>query len=62
MVQGFLTSTHDITWQTKANAEPFYQLRLNENDFFMVGDVDEVAAKNKDKKAAYEQTLAEEGA
>ena len=35
---------------------------LNENDFFMVGDVDEVAAKNKDKKAAYEQTLAEESA
>lgn len=33
---------------------------LNENDFFMVGDVDEVAAKNADKKAAYEKTLAEE--
>ncbi len=33
---------------------------LNENDFFMVGDVNEVAAKNADKKAAYEKTLAEE--
>ena len=33
MAQGFLTSTHDITWQTKANAEPFYKLRMNENDF-----------------------------
>ncbi|MBR1904783.1 MAG: F0F1 ATP synthase subunit beta [Alphaproteobacteria bacterium] len=34
---------------------------LNENDFFMVGDVDEVVAKTQDKKAAYEKSLAEEG-
>ena len=33
---------------------------LNENDFFMVGDVDEVAAKNVDKKIAYEKKLSEE--
>ncbi len=33
---------------------------LSENDFFMVGDVDEVAARTKDKKAAYEKARAEE--
>ncbi len=33
---------------------------LSENDFFMVGDVDEVAEKTKDKKASYEKSLAEE--
>ena len=32
---------------------------LSENDFFMVGDIDEVLAKTKDKKAAYEQSLKE---
>ena len=32
---------------------------LSENDFFMVGDIDEVLAKTKDKKAAYEQALKE---
>ena len=35
---------------------------LNENDFFMVGDVDEVAAKTKAKKEAYEKALAEDNA
>jgi len=35
---------------------------LSENDFFMVGDIDEVVEKTKDKKAAYEKTLAEEAA
>ena len=33
---------------------------LSENDFFMVGDIDEVIAKTKDKKEAYERKLAEE--
>lgn len=33
---------------------------LSENDFFMVGDVDEVVEKTKDKKASYEKSLAEE--
>ena len=33
---------------------------LSENDFFMVGDVDEVAARTKDKKAAFEKARAEE--
>lgn len=33
---------------------------LSENDFFMVGDIDEVVEKTKDKKAAYEKRLAEE--
>ncbi|MBR1825917.1 MAG: F0F1 ATP synthase subunit beta [Alphaproteobacteria bacterium] len=32
---------------------------LSENDFFMVGDIDEVLEKTKDKKAAYEQALKE---
>lgn len=32
---------------------------LSENDFFMVGDIDEVIRKTKDKKAAYEQALKE---
>ena len=35
---------------------------LSENDFFMVGDIDEVVEKTKDKKAAYEQALKEEAA
>ncbi|MBO6282267.1 MAG: F0F1 ATP synthase subunit beta [Alphaproteobacteria bacterium] len=35
---------------------------LSENDFFMVGDIDEVVEKTKDKKAAYEQALREEAA
>ena len=33
---------------------------LSENDFFMVGDIDEVIEKTKDKKAAYEKMQAEE--
>ena len=33
---------------------------LSENDFFMVGDVDEVVEKTKAKKALYEKSLAEE--
>lgn len=33
---------------------------LSENDFFMVGDIDEVVEKTKDKKAAYEKMQAEE--
>lgn len=33
---------------------------LSENDFFMVGDINEVIEKTKDKKKAYEQSLAEE--
>ena len=33
---------------------------LSENDFFMVGDVNEVVEKTKDKKASYEKSLAEE--
>lgn len=33
---------------------------LSENDFFMVGDIDEVLAKTKDKKAEYEKRIAEE--
>ncbi|MBR1600643.1 MAG: F0F1 ATP synthase subunit beta [Alphaproteobacteria bacterium] len=33
---------------------------LSENDFFMVGDIDEVIEKTKDKKAAYEKMKAEE--
>ena len=33
---------------------------LSENDFFMVGDVDEVVEKTKEKKIAYEKSLAEE--
>lgn len=33
---------------------------LSENDFFMVGDIDEVIAKTKDKKIAYEKMKAEE--
>ncbi len=32
---------------------------LSENDFFMVGDIDEVLAKTKDKKVAYEQQMKE---
>lgn len=32
---------------------------LSENDFFMVGDIDEVIEKTKDKKAAYESALKE---
>ncbi len=32
---------------------------LSENDFFMVGDVDEVVERTKDKKAAYEKSLTE---
>lgn len=32
---------------------------LSENDFFMVGDIEEVLAKTKDKKAAYEQQMKE---
>ena len=32
---------------------------LSENDFFMVGDVDEVVEKTKDKKTAYEKSLTE---
>ncbi|MEE6208083.1 MAG: hypothetical protein VZR95_08535 [Alphaproteobacteria bacterium] len=35
---------------------------LSENDFFMVGDIDEVVEKTKDKKAAYEQALKEDAA
>ena len=35
---------------------------LSENDFFMVGDIDEVIAKTKDKKAAYEKLKQEEAA
>ena len=35
---------------------------LSENDFFMVGDIDEVIAKTKDKKEAYEKAMAEENA
>ncbi|MBP5353117.1 MAG: F0F1 ATP synthase subunit beta [Alphaproteobacteria bacterium] len=35
---------------------------LSENDFFMVGSIDEVIAKTKDKKAAYEESLKEEEA
>ena len=35
---------------------------LTENDFFMVGDIDEVVEKTKDKKAAYEKALKEEAA
>lgn len=33
---------------------------LTENDFFMVGDIDEVIEKTKEKKAAYERSLLEE--
>lgn len=33
---------------------------LSENDFFMVGDINEVIEKTKDKKKAYEQSLSEE--
>ena len=33
---------------------------LTENDFFMVGDIDEVVEKTKDKKAAYEKALRED--
>lgn len=33
---------------------------LSENDFFMVGDIDEVVEKTKDKKAAYLAAMAEE--
>ena len=33
---------------------------LSENDFFMVGDIDEVLAKTKDKKAAFEKAQSEE--
>lgn len=33
---------------------------LSENDFFMVGDVDEVVEKTKAKKALYEKSLTEE--
>lgn len=33
---------------------------LTENDFYMVGDIDEVLEKTKDKKTAYLQSLAEE--
>ena len=33
---------------------------LSENDFFMVGDIDEVLAKTKDKKEAYERAKSEE--
>ncbi len=33
---------------------------LSENDFFMVGDIAEVLAKTKDKKAAYEKMRTEE--
>ena len=32
---------------------------LSENDFFMVGDIDEVIAKTKDKKENYEKSLKE---
>ena len=35
---------------------------LSENDFFMVGDIDEVLEKTKDKKAEYEKSLLEESA
>ncbi|MCQ2734909.1 MAG: hypothetical protein MJ212_03040 [Alphaproteobacteria bacterium] len=35
---------------------------LTENDFFMVGDIDEVVEKTKNKKAAYEKALREETA
>ncbi len=35
---------------------------LSENDFFMVGDIDEVLEKTKDKKEAYEKSLLEESA
>lgn len=35
---------------------------LSENDFFMVGDIDEVVEKTKDKKVAYEQALKEDAA
>ena len=35
---------------------------LSENDFFMVGDIDEVIEKTKDKRDAYEKSLAEEAA
>jgi F-type H+-transporting ATPase subunit beta len=33
---------------------------LSDNDFFMVGDIDEVLEKTKDKKAAYEKSLQED--
>ena len=33
---------------------------LSENDFFMVGDIDEVIAKTRDKKEAYEKAMSEE--
>ena len=33
---------------------------LSENDFFMVGDIDEVLTKTKDKKAAFEKAQSEE--
>ncbi len=33
---------------------------LSENDFFMVGDIDEVIEKTKDKKIAYEKSLEKE--
>lgn len=34
---------------------------LDENDFYMVGDINEVIQKTKDKKKAYEQNLKEQG-
>lgn len=33
---------------------------LSENDFFMVGDIDEVIAKTKDKRESYERSLKED--
>ena len=35
---------------------------LSENDFFMVGDIDEVLEKTKEKREAYEKSLSEEAA